>query len=240
MITRTPFLVLFPPDFRIAMQMMKNIKFQFFFTISLMGLIPCSDILMSSVQAQESENRGDRGGRRDRGGFGGDRGGFGGGRGGGGGLGGDRGGFGSRGGFGGPRGGLGSLINREEVQKELQLTPDQIKQLEEAAASMRPTRESMEPFMTRMRDAQTDEERTKVREEMSASFEKQRSEGEAKVMSLLNEKQAARLKQLQLQEAGYRQLTNDDTAKQLKLTEDQLKQITELEEQRSNAGYAGN
>tara|TARA_R110001592_G_scaffold125262_4_gene335051 strand:- start:121272 stop:125117 length:3846 start_codon:yes stop_codon:yes gene_type:complete len=235
MITRTPFLVLFPPDIRIAMQMMKNIKFQFFFTIALMGLIPCSDILMSSVQAQESENRGDRGGRRDRGGFGGDRGGFGGGRGGGGGFGGDRGGFGSRGGFGGPRGGLVSLINREEVQKELQLTSDQIKQLEEAAASMRPTRESMEPFMTRMRDAQTDEERTKVREEMSASFEKQRSEGEAKVMSLLNEKQAARLKQLQLQEAGYRQLTNDDTAKQLKLTEDQLKQITELEEQRSNA-----
>ncbi len=205
--------------------------------IALMGLIPCSDMLTRTVQAQESEDRGDRGSRRgfggDRGGFGGDRGGFGGRGSFGGGFGG--GGFGSRGGFGGPRGGIGSLVNREEVQKELQLTEDQIKQLEEAAAAMRPTRESMEPFMTRMRDAQTDEERTKVREEMSASFEKTRTEGEAKLMSLLNEKQVARLKQLQLQEGGYRQLTNEDTAKQLKLTEDQLKQITELEEQRSNA-----
>lgn len=221
--------------------MMRNIKFQFFFLIALMGVVPCSECLTNSVQAQDSEDRGDRsdrGGRRDRGGFGGDRGGFGGGRGafgGGGGFGGDRGGFGSRGGFGGPRGGIGSLVNREEVQKELQLTPDQIKQLEEAAVSMRPTRESMEPFMTRMRAAQTDEERTKVREEMGASFEKLRTEGEAKMMSLLNEKQATRLKQLQLQETGYRQLTNDDTAKKLNLSEDQLKQISELEEQRSNA-----
>ena len=57
------------------------------------------------------------------------------------------------------------MVTREEIQKELQLTEDQIKQLQEAAQSMRPSRESMEPFMNRMRDAQTDEERTKVREE---------------------------------------------------------------------------
>lgn len=124
---------------------------------------------------------------------------------------------------------------REEIQKELQLTEDQIKQLQEAAQSMRPSRESMEPFMTRMRDAQTDEERTKVREEMSASFEKQRKDGEAKLWGLLDDKQSARLKQLQLQENGYRQLTDDETAKQLKLTEEQLQKIKELEEQRSDA-----
>ena len=70
---------------------------------------------------------------------------------------------------------------------------------------------------------------------MSASFEKQRTEGEAKLWGLLNEKQAARLKQLQLQENGYRQLTDDETGKQLKLTDEQLAKIKELEEQRSDA-----
>ncbi|QDT29811.1 Bacterial type II/III secretion system short domain protein [Gimesia panareensis] len=217
--------------------MNRNMKFHLSFFFVLFVALICSDSVHSVIQAQEPSPSGDRGGfggRRDRGGFGGDRSRFGG-RGG---FGGDRGGF--RGGFGGGgfsgfRGAIGFMVMREEIQKELQLTEEQIKQLQEAAQAMRPSRESMEPFMNRMRDAQTDEERTKVREEMSASFEKQRTEGEAKLWGVLNEKQTARLKQLQLQENGYRQLTDDETAKQLKLTDEQLQKIKELEEQRSDA-----
>tara|TARA_R110002095_G_scaffold173591_2_gene150961 strand:+ start:3856 stop:7668 length:3813 start_codon:yes stop_codon:yes gene_type:complete len=215
--------------------MIWNTKLKTCFVVALMGVFVCSDIVHYPLQAQEraDQSQPDRGGRRDRGdrgGFGGDRGGFGG-RGGGG-FGGGGFGGGDRGGF---RGGIGSLVGREEVQKELQLTEDQIKKLDEAAQGMRPSRETMEPFMTRMRDAQTDEERTKVREEMSAAFEKQRTEGEAKLFGLLDEKQSARLKQLQMQEAGFRQLSNTETSKQLNLSEDQLKKINELEEQRSEA-----
>ena len=208
--------------------MTQNTKFMTCFVVALMGVISCSDFVHHSLQAQEpgdQPNRGELRGRRDRGEFGGDRGG-------------DRGGFGGRGGgggFGGFRGGMSSLVGRDSVQKELGLTEGQIKQLEEAAQGMRPSRETMEPFMTRMRDAKTDEERTKVREEMGTLFEKQRADGEAKIMGLLNEKQAARIKQLQLQETGFRQLTNDETATQLKLSDDQLKKIKELEEQRSAA-----
>ena len=218
--------------------MTRKMKFQFFLLSVLSITFMCSESVHSVLLAQEpssdSQDRGGFGGRRDRGGFGGDRSRFGGRGGFGGDRGGFRGGFGG-GGFGGFRGAIGFMVMREEIQQELQLTEDQIKQLQEAAQSMRPSRESMEPFMNRMREAQTDEERTKVREEMSASFEKQRQEGEAKLWGVLNEKQTARLKQLQLQENGYRQLNDDETAKQLKLTDEQQTKLKELEEQRSDA-----
>lgn len=215
--------------------MIWNTKFIASFVVALMGALVCSDPVHYSLQAQEpgaqpdqrdSGGRRDRGGRGNRGGFGGPRGGFGGG-----GFGGGRPSFGG-GGF---RGGIGFLVVREDVQKELQLTEEQIKQLQEAAQGMRPSQEMMAPFGDRMRDAQTDEEKAIIREEMGAVMEKQRTEGEAKLMGLLNEKQAARIKQLQLQETGFRQLTDDATSKQLKLTEEQLNQIKELEEKRSEA-----
>ncbi|QDT95452.1 secretin N-terminal domain-containing protein [Gimesia aquarii] len=183
------------------------------FVVILVALILCSDSVHQSLQAQQP------GGRPDRGGFGGRR---------------DRGGFGGRGSFGGggPRGDLGSLVAREAVQKELQLTEDQKKKLSEVAQELRPNREMMEKFRDQMREAQSEEALSKIREEMGSVFEKRRKEGEAKLFGLLNETQAARLKQLQLQETGYRQLTNEETTKQLNLSDEQSKKIKAIEEQR--------
>lgn len=195
-----------------------NTRFATCFLITLVGTIVCSDIVHMSLQAQEPGNRPDRGrfgDRRDRGGFGG------------------RGGFGDRGGpRGGGRGGIGSLVRSESIQKELQLTDEQIKKLENVLQEMVPNRDA---FFNRMREAQTDEERNKVREEIRAESERLRKAGEAKMLALLNEKQVTRLKQLQLQSAGYRQLSDEETAKELQLTEEQKKKIQELEEQRSEA-----
>ncbi|MCH9792723.1 MAG: hypothetical protein K0U82_18100, partial [Planctomycetes bacterium] len=195
--------------------MIQNTKFKLYFVIALIGVFSCSDSVHYSLQAQQpgnQPNQGGFGGRRDRGG----RGGFGGNR-------------------GGAPGGLGAMIEREEVKKELKLTEDQVKQLEEVAQTMRPTREEMEPFLGRMREAQTDQERALIREEMGAAFEKKRKAAEEKFFSLMDEKQSARLKQLQLQERGYRQLSNEETAKSLNLTEEQSAKIKALQQEQFTA-----
>lgn len=195
--------------------MIQNTKFKITFVLALIGIISCPDLVHYSLQAQQPDSQPSQrgfGGRRDRGMFGG--------------RGGNRGGI---------PGGLGSLVGREDVIKELQLTEEQVKKLQETAQTLRPSREEMEPFIRRMREAESEEERAKIREEMGSVLEKKRKEGEAVLFSHLNEKQVSRLKQIQLQENGYRQLGNEETAKSLKLTEEQMAKVKELQSKQFEA-----
>ena len=178
------------------------------------------------------------GGRGDRGGFGGDRGGPGGDRGGfgrGGGPGGDRGGFGRggggpRGGFGGgpPGGGFGGfgrpIYQEEVVQKELKLTDNQIEQLDEARPDMR----SVFGEMAGGFRSASEEERTKLREQMGEKMRAMQAKQAEAEKKILSDKQYGRYQELSLQRRGLTALADDTIREKLGVSEDQQKKFEEF------------
>lgn len=162
-----------------------------------------------------------------RGGFGGPGGGFGG-------PGGGFGGFGG-GGFG-RGGGVAGLLRRDSVKEELQITPEQDEQIREVSTGAMPDFRTMGE---KLRNAQTDEERAKIGEEMRLEGEKRRKETEAKIKAILKPEQFARLEQLSLQESGLSSLRDESVSTSLKLTDDQKKNVQSIQddyEQKIRAG----
>lgn len=120
------------------------------------------------------------------------------------------------------RGGALGLLRMPEVQKELSLQPAQVDLLQ----AIQPTRgqgggqdfRSLSP-----------EERTK-------QFAEMRKDTERKVAEVLDAKQMARLKQLELQQEGTRAIVRTDVADTLKLTPDQrTKAQTAIQSERDAA-----
>ncbi|MCA9110405.1 MAG: hypothetical protein KDA52_10680, partial [Planctomycetaceae bacterium] len=137
------------------------------------------------------------------------------------------------GGRGGDRGLLGTLRS-DDVRSELNLTEEQIQQIEELGEQARNFGDNGDLFQ-RMRDATTDEEREALREEMRSAFEQRRRESDEQLKSILNEQQTTRLQQVSLQQQGLRALGQDEVAESLGLTDDQKSQIKTLVEERDNA-----
>lgn len=148
-----------------------------------------------------------------------------------GGFGGPGGGFGGFGGFGGGGfgrgGGLTGLLRRDSVKEELQITPEQDEQIREASSGAMPDFRAMGD---RLRNAQTDEERAKIGDEMRLEGEKRRKETEAKIKTILKPEQFARLEQLSLQESGLSSLREESVSSSLKLTDDQKKQVQSIQD----------
>lgn len=113
-------------------------------------------------------------------------------------------------GFRGGRGGR-NVLSIPEVQKELKLEQAQIELLnalnQDRAGFDREAFRSMTP------------------EQRQEAFAKRRAERDKKVAEILDAKQVARLKQLELQQAGVRALGQPNVATELKLTTDQKQKI---------------
>lgn len=116
-----------------------------------------------------------------------------------------------RGGPGGRRGGGGGLgmLRMPQVQKELGLTQAQIKKLEAL-----PRAGGRGQNLQNMTDAQ----RRKW-------FEDRRKQRDRQIASVLNPKQLARYRQLELQRSGYRALAQKEVADRLKLTSAQRRRV---------------
>ena len=134
---------------------------------------------------------------------------------------------GRRGGFGGGGGGFDSnpsfMLRREDVQGELKLTEEQIKQVTAMQEGMRDNPKFRE-FFDKLRTAETDEERKLIGIEMQAHTD-------SELKKILKNEQFGRLQQLSVQRQGSRALENEDTAKQLGLSDGQKTQVkTALED----------
>jgi len=129
---------------------------------------------------------------------------------------------------------MGALL-REETQKELKLSDDQIDKALDIADKFRPQREDMQPFMDRMRDAKTDEEKTKIREEMMKMMEDKTKKSDEEIKKLIGNDKVDRLGQLSVQFEGHRALLSPDVMKKLNLSDSQQEKILALMEQRSEA-----
>jgi Spy/CpxP family protein refolding chaperone len=145
-------------------------------------------MVVSTATAQNREGQG-----RGRGGQGGGRGGF--------------------GGFGGDNTSM--LLRNEKVQKELELSKDQVDQLTKLAEE---TREAMAD----LRDQDLDREK---RTEKATELTKK---GTAKINEVLLPHQQDRLKELRIQLAGNRALLQADVAEKLNLTSEQKEKLGEL------------
>lgn len=131
--------------------------------------------------------------------------------------------------------GLVGALMREEAQQELELSTEQIEKLQSIAEKNRPQREEMQPFMERMRDAKTDEEREKIRAEMTSMLEKKSQKSDEAIKELIGNDKVGRLQQLSVQFEGHRALLSPATIEKLELTDGQQAKITELMEQRLEA-----
>jgi Spy/CpxP family protein refolding chaperone len=135
-----------------------------------------------------------------------------------------------QGGPGGGRGmGSGMLLRQEIVQKELNITADQLAKLKDVLEARPGGGGQQNP-----RDM-TDEERQKMREEMG----KRMAEQEKKIADVLDDKQEARLKQLRLQVGGAMAIMSEDVSKELKITEEQTGKMRAAMQEMRDARQGG-
>jgi Spy/CpxP family protein refolding chaperone len=117
------------------------------------------------------------------------------------------------GGFGLMRGEELFLLRSEVVQKDLQLTDDQ-------KSSIGKLYDNVRVSLARLQGLSPEERRTKMQE--------LRKDQEEKVSSILDAKQKARVKEIELQQLGGFALADKAVAEALKLTDDQVNKIKEL------------
>ena len=162
----------------------------------------------------------------------------GGGRGGPGGFGG--GGFGG-GGFGG--GGSQSLLdfaNRDEkAREEIKLSDDDKAKIKELSDSQRADMQAAFGRMQPLAQDATDEERQKVRDEMTKEGAERRKIGDAKLKEILSKEQITRLEQLWLRQAGHSALSRDEIASALKLTDEQKAAVKKIQDDYQEQSRAG-
>jgi Spy/CpxP family protein refolding chaperone len=124
------------------------------------------------------------------------------------------------------RRGRGSLIGREQVQKELKITDDQKTKLDEIQKKQSAARREL---FSGVRDLPRDEQRAKYTElrgkseELSKKFTAQANE-------VLNADQKKRLQEISIQVRGSSALSTDDVAKALGLSEEQSKKLRAISE----------
>ncbi len=119
--------------------------------------------------------------------------------------------------FGGPGGFRGNfnfnLLNNDKIQKELAITDKQKEAIKKAFSDMQDARDNL---------PDGDDRFTKMQEMFKTLQDK--------ITALLDDKQKARLKEIQLQQQGPAGLANKETADALKLSDDQVEQIKQINE----------
>ncbi len=124
---------------------------------------------------------------------------------------------------GGNRGGFGQdLSTNEKVQADLKLTDDQKEQIKKIVADTpRP-----------MRDQNAS------REERMAKMQEYQKDLQDKLNTVLNDSQKARMKEIRLQVRGTAALSDKEVAESLKLTDDQVNKIKDLNKSLADARTA--
>jgi hypothetical protein len=124
------------------------------------------------------------------------------------------------------------LLRTPEVRKELAVTEEQGKQLDDLQASLQASQRAGGGGNFNREEFQklSDEERQKRFAEMRQNAEKSAAEADEKLGKILDGTQSARLAQLRLQRDGTQALTQKKTAEQLGLSTEQQDKIRKIQE----------
>jgi Spy/CpxP family protein refolding chaperone len=129
------------------------------------------------------------------------------------------------GGFGGPGGDSMSLLRSEQVQKELEILPDQLTEINKVFESSRPDFSQFQGL-----NDLPEEERNKKRDEIRAKMQETQKANREKINGILLPHQAERLKGITLQVRGGAALEEPDIAADLKITDEQKQKFTSARE----------
>lgn len=127
------------------------------------------------------------------------------------------------------------VMRDDAVRKELVLTDDQLERLR-AISVETDFFSRMGPVFQKMRAAETDDDRLKVREELRVLSETLSLEQEAKAKQVLDASQFRRAVQISLQRQGARALIRSDVARDLGITRAQSDELKSLHQDFS-AGF---
>jgi hypothetical protein len=117
-----------------------------------------------------------------------------------------------------------TLLGSEQVRKELKVTEEQGKKLEEELTAHRTASRELFGGGQRDRDA-SDEERQKAREERAKKTAELSKKTEAKLVAILDKAQNARLDEIYLQQQGVDALVSDSVVASLKLSKEQVEKM---------------
>ncbi len=123
--------------------------------------------------------------------------------------------------MGGGRGGGLQTLTRKDVQEDLKLTPDQIKQIEAIQAEQQ---QAMQSAMENMRASGGGDP-----QQMQDEMQKMQATYKKKADAVLTADQQKRLKEINVQLQGTHAIMDKDVQKELGLTEDQIKQIQAIQ-----------
>jgi hypothetical protein len=122
------------------------------------------------------------------------------------------------------------LISIPEVQVELALSDEQKKQVTDTVAAVSAaTQEAFAAINPQQMGQLTEEERNRRFADTRAKVEEANTKAVDAITGFLKPEQSARLEQLRIQREGAAALSRPEIAKQLKLTEHQLKQLAEVQ-----------
>ena len=127
------------------------------------------------------------------------------------------------------------FLKREDIQGQLSLSAEQTEKLKGLQDSATTSREVFSEFAEKLRAAENEEERNKIRAELQAAVAKANSAFEDNALTVLNDDQKKLLRGLYLQNAGTRALADEALAAEFGLTDEQKTKIEELSEQRRQA-----
>jgi hypothetical protein len=115
------------------------------------------------------------------------------------------------------------LLMNKSVQNELKLTDEQ---KEKVASYQSEMAGKMREAFSKFRDLNPEE----AREKLQAMMKEATTQSEKLVKEILKPEQARRLKQIELQQAGLRNFTNEETQKALQLTDEQKEKLETIAE----------
>eukprot|EP00913_Durusdinium_trenchii_P022851 g21455.t1 len=131
-----------------------------------------------------------------------------------------------------------TLLTMPEVRKELAITPQQTKSIDELLRDWQNKRRTA--FESMFRNAPRDEQaRRKLFETAQREAETLNSETEQKLDKLLDAKQRKRFSQLKIQRDGIAAFSRPAIVKRLSLTDEQVRKIRTLQEQSRRPSGAG-
>jgi hypothetical protein len=116
------------------------------------------------------------------------------------------------------------MMSSAEVQKELTLSPEQTKSVNDIATEMRTT--AME-IMSGLQDLTPEEQKEELANVMKMVTEEAKNL-QVQVDEILDDKQTARMKELSLQRRNVEALEDKEVAESLKLTEEQGKKLIDI------------
>ncbi len=120
------------------------------------------------------------------------------------------------------------LLRRPQVREELQLTPEQLEQIDQLRSQLRQEMFSMFDLFRQMRSAQDDQQREQIRQQIENFRRQLRQKALQELSKILSPEQMRRLEQLQLREQGVRALAQDEYAQKLGLSREQKDKIAQI------------